>query len=87
MNNPSAGPISHSQRIVGGTREIRALSDWLETPEEGMKVFAVSGIGGIGKTTLLTKLAAEARGRQYVCCGWTGSSACIRQGMCWLIWT
>lgn len=62
MNNPLAGPISHTQRIVGGTREIRALSDWLETPRYSMEIFAVSGIGGIGKTTLLTRMAAEARG-------------------------
>lgn len=62
MNHFSADPIiSHPQRIVGCEREMQALTDWLKNPGDGAQVFAVSGIGGIGKTTLLTNMAVEAR--------------------------
>ncbi|WP_339805887.1 NB-ARC domain-containing protein [Paenibacillus sp. FSL R5-0766] len=54
-------PNSPTPCIVGLTQQLEVLSNWLASPNVNSQIFSISGIGGIGKTTLLTEMAAEAR--------------------------
>ncbi|CAM3550752.1 MULTISPECIES: bacterio-opsin activator [Saccharibacillus] len=66
MSHKSAESLSHAPCIVGFDRELAALSEWLDLPCSPARIFSISGIGGIGKTTLLTAMAAEAKRRAAV---------------------
>ncbi|MBT2284228.1 bacterio-opsin activator [Paenibacillus polymyxa] len=61
MNLRSVDRNSHKPCIVGLTQQLEVLSNWLASPDVNSQIFSISGIGGIGKTTLLTEMAAEAR--------------------------
>ncbi|SFE40738.1 hypothetical protein SAMN04487969_102375 [Paenibacillus algorifonticola] len=65
-----------TQRIIGFTRERNALSQWLAASDADSQLFLVSGIGGIGKTTLLTEMAAQAR-RSSVFTLWMDGQVCL----------
>ncbi|WP_080834322.1 NB-ARC domain-containing protein [Cohnella massiliensis] len=56
---PSAdGRVS---RVIGFAKELESLEEWMADPAAGTAIFSVSGIGGIGKTTLLTEMARKSR--------------------------
>lgn len=60
---PTSGPYVPRRHIVGFTRELASFKQWLTDSNSTTSLFDVSGIGGIGKTTLLlemTKAAAQA---------------------------
>ncbi|MGG4108099.1 bacterio-opsin activator [Paenibacillus lautus] len=48
-------------RVIGLEREIKSFTDWLEDSNAEPSIFSISGIGGIGKTTLLLQMARTAR--------------------------
>ncbi|MGG4095920.1 hypothetical protein [Paenibacillus lautus] len=48
-------------RIIGLEREIKSFTDWLTDSRGQTSIFSISGIGGIGKTTLLLQMARTAR--------------------------
>ncbi|ANY72777.1 bacterio-opsin activator [Paenibacillus ihbetae] len=48
-------------RIIGFDREMKSFTDWLADAEAKTSIFSISGIGGIGKTTLLLQMASTAR--------------------------
>ncbi|MEF3302600.1 bacterio-opsin activator [Paenibacillus sp. GYB003] len=49
------------RRVIGLNRELDRLERWLADPQAETKLFSVSGIGGIGKTTLLVEMAQRSR--------------------------
>ncbi|PYI53400.1 bacterio-opsin activator [Paenibacillus flagellatus] len=49
------------RRVIGLNRELDRLERWLADPHAETKLFSVSGIGGIGKTTLLIEMAQRSR--------------------------
>lgn len=60
---PTSGPYVPRRHIVGFTRELASFRQWLTDSSSTTSLFDVSGMGGIGKTTLLlemTKAAAQA---------------------------
>ena len=63
--------------FVGRERELAALDEWLSAPEGPTCVFSVTGMGGIGKSTLLRQMAYRARraGARTV---WVDGRACTR---------
>lgn len=48
-------------RIIGLEREMKSFTDWLEDSNAELSIFSISGIGGMGKTTLLLQMARTAR--------------------------
>lgn len=48
-------------RIIGFDREMMSFTDWLTDARAKTSIFSISGIGGIGKTTLLLQMARTAR--------------------------
>jgi len=48
-------------RIIGFDREMKSFTDWLADADAKTSIFSISGIGGIGKTTLLLQMASTAR--------------------------
>ncbi|MCK8489539.1 bacterio-opsin activator [Paenibacillus sp. MBLB2552] len=60
---PISDPYVPRRYIVGFSREMASFKQWLTDPNPTTSLFDVSGIGGIGKTTLLlemTKAASQA---------------------------
>nr|WP_145156544.1 bacterio-opsin activator [Paenibacillus terrae] len=60
------GPVSRSsiaphRHVIGFANEMKGLEEWLANPEAGTQLFSVTGIGGIGKTTLLMEMARRTR--------------------------
>lgn len=57
--------LESRRRLIGREQEIGSVERWLaapeETPEAATRLLAVSGIGGIGKTTLLADIAERSR--------------------------
>lgn len=54
--------VQFKRRIIGFETEIKDVADWLKDSESKTELFYISGIGGIGKTTLLLEMAKVARG-------------------------
>ncbi|MGG4343612.1 bacterio-opsin activator [Paenibacillus lautus] len=48
-------------RIIGLEREMESFTDWLEDSNAEPFIFSISGIGGMGKTTLLLQMDRMAR--------------------------
>lgn len=72
-----------SEDIIGFRRELEHLEDWItEAPGES-QLWSVSGIGGIGKTTLLLELARRARSSDLTVLWLDGRSA-ISSPLAWL---
>ncbi|NUU77753.1 bacterio-opsin activator [Paenibacillus xylanilyticus] len=61
MNPKSENKNLPAPYIVGFAQELQMLTNWLASFNVESQIFSISGIGGIGKTTLLTEMAAEAR--------------------------
>lgn len=62
---------------VGREAELAALDDWLLTSEAPTCVFSVTGMGGIGKSTLLSQMVHRAR-QHDVADVWIDGRACGR---------
>ena len=58
QSNLTADPLSH---FMGRSGQIEAFESYLTNPAESQKVLVLSGVGGIGKTTLVRKLRANQR--------------------------
>lgn len=50
-----------NRNVVGLAKEMNRFEEWLAAPDAPTQLFFISGIGGIGKTTLLTEMAYAAR--------------------------
>ncbi|WP_408635056.1 NB-ARC domain-containing protein [Paenibacillus phocaensis] len=57
---PSNDRFVPGRRIVGFAKELAGFKQWLADPSPALRIFSVSGIGGIGKTTLLLEMAQAA---------------------------
>lgn len=49
------------RRVIGFASEMKSLEQWLADPGAETQLFSISGIGGIGKTTLLIEMADKSR--------------------------
>lgn len=47
--------------FVGRIKERDSLNEWLDDPEAPLRIFSITGIGGIGKSSLLAELLHSAR--------------------------
>ena len=50
-----------SRRFVGREAELAVLESWLADPDPPTYVFAVTGMGGIGKSALLLRMSELVR--------------------------
>lgn len=66
-----------AQRFVGRQRELTAVDQWLAAAPGPTCVFSVTGMGGIGKSTLLARILDRAR-RAQVNGFWIDGRACPR---------
>ncbi|WP_315794751.1 hypothetical protein [Paenibacillus sp. BIC5C1] len=51
----------HGKRFVGRAKELMMLDRWLSNPEAPLTIFSVTGMGGIGKSSLLSEMLSVAR--------------------------
>ena len=63
--------------FVGRSRECNALNAWLATPNAPTRVIALTGMGGIGKSTLLIRLLQLAQEHGSVS-AWVDARTCYR---------
>lgn len=64
-----------SRLFVGREDELAALERWLDDPKAPTAVISVTGMGGVGKSTLLLQMQELARGRD-VASVWVDGRAC-----------
>ncbi|CAL5041721.1 unnamed protein product [Urochloa decumbens] len=66
--------VTKASGLVGLDSLVGMLSGWLAVNERGsLKVVAIAGIGGVGKTTLAKELYSKLRG-QFECCAFVRAS-------------
>ncbi|MCM3134208.1 ATP-binding protein [Paenibacillus polysaccharolyticus] len=63
------------KRFVGRARELMILEQWFENDEAPMTIFSVTGMGGIGKSSLLSEMLSIAR-EQEATAIWMDGRAC-----------
>jgi hypothetical protein len=51
----------NTKQFVGRRRELHIMREWLENPAAPFQIFAISGIGGIGKSTLMAEMMRTAK--------------------------
>ncbi|MEO2206674.1 bacterio-opsin activator [Paenibacillus pabuli] len=77
MNPQSENKNLPAPHIVGFAQELKKLTEWLASFNVESQIFSITGIGGIGKTTLLTEMAAEAR-RYSAVTLWLDGEICLQ---------
>ncbi len=50
-----------TKQFVGRSRELQMMREWLENPSAPFRICAISGIGGIGKSTLMGEMMRAAK--------------------------
>ncbi|WP_440116976.1 hypothetical protein [Paenibacillus sp. QZ-Y1] len=55
--------LGHGKRFVGRAKELMILDRWFSKPEAPLTIFSVTGMGGIGKSSLLSEMLAVSRDR------------------------
>ncbi|WP_426334216.1 hypothetical protein ACN9MH_05870 [Paenibacillus silvae] len=55
--------VRDGKRFVARTRELMLLRQWFEHAEAPMTIFSVTGMGGIGKSSLLSEMLSVSRDR------------------------
>lgn len=73
-------------RIIGLDREMMSFTDWLADPRAQTSIFSISGIGGIGKTTLLLQMARKARQSTVRSLWLEGQGGLTTSGAFWRVW-
>ncbi|NUU78464.1 nSTAND1 domain-containing NTPase [Paenibacillus xylanilyticus] len=53
----------HGKRFVGRAKEMMTLDRWFDDPEAPLTIFSVTGMGGIGKSSLLSEMLSVSRNR------------------------
>lgn len=51
------------KRFVGRVKELMILDRWFDHPEAPLTIFSVTGMGGIGKSSLLSEMLSVSRNR------------------------
>ena len=67
--------VRGDKRFVGRARELMLLEHWFENDEAPMTIFSVTGMGGIGKSSLLSEMLSIAR-EQGSTAIWMDGRAC-----------
>lgn len=63
--------------FVGRKREQDQLQEWLEDPAAPLQIFSVTGIGGIGKSSLLAEMLHSAKKRNVLGL-WLDGRSCVQ---------
>ncbi|WP_018750336.1 hypothetical protein [Paenibacillus sanguinis] len=66
--------------VIGFDKQRGSFGEWLSDPQAGPRIFSVSGMGGIGKTTLLLELAQLAKAASVLTLWLDGQSECATSG-------
>ncbi|WP_434752624.1 nSTAND1 domain-containing NTPase [Paenibacillus amylolyticus] len=67
--------VRDGKRFVGRARELMILEQWFDNEEAPMTIFSVTGMGGIGKSSLLSEMLSIAREREATAI-WMDGRAC-----------
>ncbi|WP_458463144.1 nSTAND1 domain-containing NTPase [Paenibacillus sp.] len=55
--------VGDGKRFVGRVRELTTLEQWFNHPEAPLTIFSITGMGGIGKSSLLSEMISVSRDR------------------------
>ncbi|MCW3793397.1 ATP-binding protein [Paenibacillus sp. LS1] len=53
--------VKDGKRFVGRAKELTTLEQWFEHPEAPLTIFSITGMGGIGKSSLLSEMLSISR--------------------------
>lgn len=69
--------IDQTKPFVGRQKELKLISHWLNDPQAMLQIFYLSGMGGMGKSTLMTEMMLVAK-QSNVTCIWLDGRACTQ---------
>lgn len=75
--------ILHAQRLdrtkpfIGRHKELNDLANWLDDPQAPMQIYYLSGMGGIGKSSLMAEMMLVA-GQYNTTCIWLDGRSCTQ---------
>ncbi|MEK3773963.1 hypothetical protein MHB85_05730 [Paenibacillus sp. FSL K6-4396] len=55
--------VEDGKRFIGRTKELTTLERWFNHPEAPLTIFSITGMGGIGKSSLLSEMLSVSRDR------------------------
>ena len=55
--------VEDGKRFVGRIKELTTLERWFNHPEAPLTIFSITGMGGIGKSSLLSEMLSVSRNR------------------------
>lgn len=55
--------LEDGKRFIGRTKELTTLERWFNHPEAPLTIFSITGMGGIGKSSLLSEMLSVSRSR------------------------
>ncbi|PQP83033.1 hypothetical protein C0Q44_16945 [Paenibacillus sp. PCH8] len=55
--------VGGGKRFVGRVKELMTLERWFDHPEAPLSIFSITGMGGIGKSSLLSEMISVSRDR------------------------
>lgn len=69
--------IDQTKPFVGRQKELKLINHWLNDPQATLQIFYLSGMGGMGKSTLMTEMMLVAK-QSNVTCIWLDGRACTQ---------
>ena len=68
--------LEHTKPFIGRSKEMSHVIDWLDDPQAPSRILYISGMGGIGKSSLMTEMMLAVQQRHWTSI-WLDGRSCL----------